>query len=168
MEGETCQYNKFGYCKFQDKCKRTHFNSECEDLDTCKNIKSCQKRHPKRCKKYASKNCRFNKSCAYNHQKPTPDKDHELLNEKVSVLEKVVHELKQKVLSMELEIEQLKKKNTNAKGTSIEVHEKVIGSKTSEKKCSTGVDKELSEPRKVKDKKKESDSKEEFFNCYIY
>ena len=23
MEGETCQYEKFGYCKFQDKCKKS-------------------------------------------------------------------------------------------------------------------------------------------------
>ena len=171
MEGETCQYDMFGYCKFQDKCIRTHFSSECEDRDGCKNIKSCQKRHTKKCKKYSSTGCRYEKSCAYKHQMPTPSNDHKLLNEKVFVLEKVVHEMTQKVFSMEKEIEQLKNKNSISEVIEgpdrIKVHKKVQN-QISENSCKNDVDKDLFDPKKGKKKRdmiKESDSKEKFFNC---
>ena len=109
MEGEICLYNKFGYCWFKRKCKRKHLRTENEDLEDCKNVQSCHKRHPKRCKSYALGNCRFKNSCAYKYHKPTINKDHKILDDKVELLEKVVHALTRKVLSLEEEAEKRKK-----------------------------------------------------------
>ena len=45
-----CKYNKFGYCKIREGCKRLHHTEKCENSASCANIKSCQKRQPKVCK----------------------------------------------------------------------------------------------------------------------
>ena len=42
-----CRNNKFGYCKFADKCKYQHVESLCEEK-LCE-INNCEKRHPKIC-----------------------------------------------------------------------------------------------------------------------
>ena len=92
--------------------QKRHPKTECEDLEDCKSIKSCPKRHPKRCKRYAWGNCRFKNECAYDHQNPTINKDEKLLNDKIEVLEKVVRSLTRKDLSLEAEAEKRKKKVT--------------------------------------------------------
>ena len=69
MGDEVCQFSKFEYCKFQENCKRKHLNEVCETLSGCKNIKYCQKRHPKICKRFdARNNCRSNEKCSYHYQ----------------------------------------------------------------------------------------------------
>ena len=137
MEDEICQYEKYGYCKFKSECKRKHLSEECKDLENCKSIKSCDKRHPKRCKKHDSGKCRFEETCAYKHLKPTKIKEYEILKEKVEKLEQVVqmeqaknkdsdilkeklqkveivvHALTRKVLSLESELGKVEKKDTN-------------------------------------------------------
>ena len=60
-------------------------------LKTAKTQKNCQKWHPKRYKRYASGNCRFENGCAYKHQKPTTNEDHEQRKEKFQKMEKVLH-----------------------------------------------------------------------------
>ena len=42
-----CSFQKFGFCKFKEGCKKTHFTQICEDMSGCKDIKQCEKRHPK-------------------------------------------------------------------------------------------------------------------------
>ena len=59
------------YCKYKNQCKRKHFSIECEELNNCKNIKSCDNKH----------------------QEQSKVKDKELVNETVKVLEKVVEDL---------------------------------------------------------------------------
>ena len=93
--------------------QKRHLKTECEDLEDCKSIKSCPKRHPKRCKRYALGNCRFKNECAYDHQKPTINKDQKLLNDKIEVLDKVVHSLTWKVLSLEAEAEKRRRKKVS-------------------------------------------------------
>ena len=69
MERKVCTYNKFGFCKFKDTCRNQHIVQICEDL-SCKEIKICQKRHPKVCKRFAAeKECRFGIDCSYKHKK---------------------------------------------------------------------------------------------------
>ena len=46
-EDEICHYSKFGFCKYRKECKKRHYSEECEDIDTCKSIKTFKKRHPK-------------------------------------------------------------------------------------------------------------------------
>ena len=67
-----CAYNKFGYCRYQDKCKRKHENRICEN-GRCE-ITSCDLRHPKKCKYYeTNKYCKFNELCKYAHFKPVSE-----------------------------------------------------------------------------------------------
>ena len=136
MEDEICQYGKYGYCKFKSECKQKHLSEECEDLENCKIIKSCTKRHPKRCKKHDSEKCRFGETCAYKHLESTKNKEYDILKEKVHELEqivnmektknkdsdilkeklqkveKVVHALTRKVLSLETKLEKVERENS--------------------------------------------------------
>ena len=51
-----------------------YFNVKCGDIEECNNIKSCQKKHPKKCKRFKlNEGCRFSKECSYNHQEQKPD-----------------------------------------------------------------------------------------------
>ena len=127
MEGEVCKYDKFGYCKYKDDCQKKHFSEECGDLSECKNIKSCDKSHPKKCKINDSGNCSYKNLCAYNHQKTVIDKYQAEINEKVKKMEIVVQALTRKVLSLEEELKEVKKKDTSIKidkepGESLEIN----------------------------------------------
>ena len=65
-----CNYNKYGYCKFQVKCKRLYFKETCENNAPCTNIKNYLKRHTKVCKLYdLDKSCRFGSDRSYLHTK---------------------------------------------------------------------------------------------------
>ena len=108
MEGEVCQYFKFGFCKFKSKCKRIHFTEECQNNSTCEGKSTCQKRHPKNCKRYTSGNCSFKVDCAYKHQSNIAVLDHSNIEQKVKFLENFVHELSLKLLNMEEELQALK------------------------------------------------------------
>jgi hypothetical protein len=128
MEDGVCQFQKFGYCKFKEECKRKHLAQVCENLSGCINKKHCEKRHPKNCKKYASEvGCRHGKDCAYNHHETKQVEESNELKEKIMILEKkvaemiketsrlekldtVVKALIRKVLTLENEIEEIKTK----------------------------------------------------------
>ena len=114
MEDEVCVYSKFGYCKYKEKCKRKHFYEDCEHLHECSDIKRCEKRHPKRCKKYASGNtCRFKNDCAYSHKKSVESQEKDMLKEKVNSLEKTVSEMVIKLINFEKELNEIKKDQIN-------------------------------------------------------
>ena len=51
MEDGACMYNKYGYCKFRDSCKRSHFKESCGGSVGCKGARICHKRHTNVCKK---------------------------------------------------------------------------------------------------------------------
>ena len=64
---DVCIYNKYGYCKFKDKCLKAHENRIC-DLLSCEK-KKCKFRHPKTCKFYINKEtCKFGEECKYLHR----------------------------------------------------------------------------------------------------
>ena len=69
MNEKTCRYNKFGYCKYGEKCNFRHINEKC--VTTNCNINDCEKRHPKICifkRKYGQ--CKCTTYCRYDHEKP--------------------------------------------------------------------------------------------------
>ena len=109
MEGEACLYSKFGFCKYRDSCKRQHFKQIYKDSSSCKSIKSCPKRHPKVCKRYATENgCRFCEKCSYKHQTSAKNLDQNALEEKVRQIEMVIRELVLKVTCLESELNNIK------------------------------------------------------------
>ena len=95
-------YNKFGFCKFKDMCRKPHVMEICQD-SSCKAIKSCSKRHPKVCKRFAAENeCKFGIECSYQHIKSVKCIEQNKLKEKVEEMEKKMEELDIKVVNSEM------------------------------------------------------------------
>ena len=46
MEQKVCRYNKFGFCKHKEMCRRRHFTDECKHLSACKTLGSLSKDIP--------------------------------------------------------------------------------------------------------------------------
>ena len=92
MTGKTlCRYNKFGHCKYGDKCHFRHENEKCLTKD-CK-INDCEKRHPKICiykRKFG--NCKFTTYCSYEHEKSLDICEN---SDKIVELEKKIENLQQ-------------------------------------------------------------------------
>ena len=82
-------------------------STECENNSEGKYKNNCQKRHPKACKRKGSGLCRFEGDCAYSH-KTSSSPDQTKSNGRIELLEKVVIELSAKVLSLELEVREMK------------------------------------------------------------
>ena len=60
-----CTFNKNGYCKYQEVCRKQHENKMCEN-SSC-DILRCRFRHPRPCKYYKRyKRCKFD-PCAFLH-----------------------------------------------------------------------------------------------------
>ena len=60
-----CSWNKFGFCKHREFCRKYHEKKLCE-TQAC-DILNCLLRHPKKCKFYTEyKRCKFD-PCAYKH-----------------------------------------------------------------------------------------------------
>ena len=74
MEGETCQHDKYGYCRYKNQCKENTLVQNVKILKTAKTDKSVRR--------YAAGNGRFENGWAYKHQKPTTNE------EKVEKIEK--------------------------------------------------------------------------------
>jgi hypothetical protein len=61
-----CLFNKFGYCKYNETCRKHHVNEKCKD-NTC-DISKCKLRHPKLCKFFRNYGyCKFS-PCAFKHE----------------------------------------------------------------------------------------------------
>ena len=112
MEDKACQFQKFGFCKYKERCVKKHFSEECENNLECKDKINCHKRHPKACKRNGSGVCRFEGDCAYSH-KTSSSPDQTRSNGRIELLEKVVIELSAKVLSQEIELKEIKANKDN-------------------------------------------------------
>ena len=116
MEGEVCNYQKFSFYKFKDKCRKTHLKETCHDLSACVEIKICQKRHPRGCKRHALEGfCRFGALCAYHHQDQSTQltKNSNIkINKKVEDLDKLIHEMAEKIVTLENKVKEIETKET--------------------------------------------------------
>ena len=121
-----CKYNKFGYCKFRDSCKRLHLKETCENGASCASITSCQKRHPRVCKIYEiEQSCRFGSKCSYFHSNSTKQKE---TDQRLKFLENRLDDMSSKIESLEGELEKIR-----ANGNDGENKVKEISSKENEK-----------------------------------
>ena len=96
---DACLRYKFGFCKFGNRCNKTHYTEVCGDKN-CQG-KECDKRHPVVCNYFRIYGqCKFGTFCAYGH----PLKEEQQLVEEVKSLKTEVSKLKIKVdeLSMKL------------------------------------------------------------------
>ena len=102
-----CRNNKFGFCKFADKCRYKHVELLCEEK-TCE-ISNCEKRHPKICIYQRDfGRCKFTSYCKYNHGKETNTSD---LESKIEICRTTNEELKQKITELDKRIDRLEKEN---------------------------------------------------------
>ena len=109
MEAEACMYDKFGFCKFKNTCKKHHYTQICEYFSSCTSIKNCPKRHPKLCRRFAiGEACTFNAECAYYHQNSLTA-DNEKMNKKLKHLERVVEEMAIKIVQLDMELDEVRK-----------------------------------------------------------
>ena len=67
MTGEVCMFDKFGYCKLENGCKKVHLKEICL-LEDCEIRNRCQKRHPRPCKFTERGHCKFGDSCRFDHR----------------------------------------------------------------------------------------------------
>jgi intergrase/recombinase len=87
MKQNVCRNNKFGYCKFSDKCCFRHNNKTCTDKNC--NIVKCDKRDPKICKYQRDYGrCKFTEYCRFNHNDVPQNSDKiDSLENKISKME---------------------------------------------------------------------------------
>ena len=68
MTQKICFRNKFGYCKYCERCRFRHENEQCEDNE-CE-VYNCEKRHPRNCKHFRQYGyCKFTTFCKFKHIK---------------------------------------------------------------------------------------------------
>ena len=111
-----CNFNKYGYCKFSDKCRYRHVNEFCIDIDCI--ASTCWQRHPRSCDYFRKYNyCKFGQFCAYSHESNNDECDvrHDLTEMKVE-LEAFSIEMKEKseeVMKLKTRILELEVENEN-------------------------------------------------------
>ena len=97
MAAQTCFFNKYGFCKYSDSCRKYHEKRICEKLD-CE-IRDCHLRHPKVCKYYRDFGfCKFSEWCKFSHKVSKFE-----INDKDSIITK----LEEKVKNLEMKIEEI-------------------------------------------------------------
>ena len=152
MEEQVCMYSKFGFCKFKSLCKRQHYTEEC-DNQNCQERNTCQKRHPKPCKRYSSGNCRFKKDCAFKHPRMIVVKDQCELEQKLKFLENIVHELTLKLLDVEEELT-IFKNNESSEKPAVEINDHKEDLEEANKSTNKDTEKEVEIQQKIQQKRK--------------
>ena len=62
MSDNVCGFNKSGYCKFKETCRKRHINKICK-------VTNCVNRHPKESKYLSTyKYCKLGDNCAFEHK----------------------------------------------------------------------------------------------------
>ena len=100
-----CNCFKFGSCKLKDHCQNKHINIMCTNIDQCVD-KGCVMRHPKPCKYFARKMCKFD-NCAYSHKKDVRDAKIEHLEKQVTNLKCEVENLTEARKEAQIEAKKL-------------------------------------------------------------
>ena len=89
MTQKICFRNKFGYCKYCEKCRFRHEDEQCEDSE-CE-VYNCEKRHPRNCKHFRQYGyCKFTTFCKFKHIKQLHIAEN---SEKIDKLEKKLETL---------------------------------------------------------------------------
>ena len=155
-------FSKFGFCKFQSGCKREHYSEVCDQLSRCSNIKRCNKRHPKNCKRYVSGNgCRFREDCAYYHNVEKQEDPNEL-KMKVDILEKkMAHNMKERIEELEKIMKEKESAESKMKNA---VRQLEIVVKAMTRKV-LSLEEEIT---KIKENSEKNDEKEPFKDTHEY
>ena len=139
-----CNYNKFGYCRFGDKCNLTHNNQVC-DKTGCP-VANCDFRHPKQCKYFKTyQRCKFTTYCSYKHDENLTNSEN--MKTKMHTFEDNVSKLEKSLEVAEKKIESLKKMIKKHENFTMDLLEKIF---ETQKESFTNVEIEIKE--KITDK----------------
>ena len=105
-----CFFNKFGFCKYLDHCRKHHENKLCENKE-CE-VRECQLRHPIKCKYYRDFGyCKFGEWCSFSHRvhvNVSAGKENiEKLDEKLKTLESELDKNSENIKKLEAEIKDM-------------------------------------------------------------
>ena len=110
MEEQVCLHQKFGFFKYKEKCNKRHLDEECKDLGNCRSKKTCDKRHPKLCRRYILEGrCSYSERCDYLHKEKDIAPVDLKMKERIDELEKVVREKVSEEKKMAVAIIELEK-----------------------------------------------------------
>ena len=136
MEEQVCLHQKFGFCKYKEKCIKRHLDEECKDLGNCRAKKTCDKRHPKLCRRYVLEgSCSYNERCDYLHKEKEISPADLKLKERINELEKVVREKVSEEKKMAVAITELEKVVKAMSRKVIHLEEEIISVKASSHKA---------------------------------
>ena len=111
-----CQFNKFGFCKFQINCFRYHENGKCQNVQC--SVRDCSFRHPRECRYFRDYgNCKFGEFCKFNHKAFRNEN-----NIEIDEIKKKLEELKSQIDAKNKEINH---KNSEIESMSKKVEHKI-------------------------------------------
>ena len=110
-----CLWNKFGYCRYSERCRKHHVNEICQK-SSCETF-TCRQRHPNPCKFYVNyKRCKFS-PCAFKHEEVAPredsrdfEKEIKMISDKMNDLENIIHKKDSQIQDMASKISSLENK----------------------------------------------------------
>ena len=117
-----CLHQKFGHCKYGQKCRLKHVTLTCDKAD-CE-LHVCELRHPSPCRYFSLYgNCKFGTYCSFSHivTEKTPlggnleEYDFRIMKEKLASMEKRLDEKDAQVEILETEVDLLKSENLKIK-----------------------------------------------------
>ena len=103
-----CFFNKFGFCKYLEKCRKFHEKAVC-DKSNCE-IRECNLRHPRKCRYLREFGfCKFMDWCKFSHEivRNTKNDDTKKLEEKLHAFENQLKKKDDKISKLESEIDDL-------------------------------------------------------------
>ena len=113
-----CGFYKYGFCKFQEVCRKQHVKEICE-ISSC-NGKTCIQRHPKICKFLRNRGyCKFGEWCLFSHvikKDPEIEKikaENRAILKRLEEVEKILFEKDKAIDEIMKYIEGTRKKETN-------------------------------------------------------
>ena len=134
IEKEVCKHQKYGFCKYKESCSKIHLTEECTDLNNCKSKGSCDKRHPKLCRRYILENsCSFGENCDYLHREKEKSPEENNLKERLEQLEKVVKAKETAEIKMERAVREMEKVVKAMSRKVIHLEEEIVNIKDNNK-----------------------------------
>ena len=125
--GNICKYNKYGYCKFGNRCFRRHENRFCEK-EECE-VKSCSLRHPRKCRFFMEYNyCKFGSFCRFRHEvfaDAESVKEIKQLKSDLEKLREIIVEKDDKIKLKEIKIKELEERNSYFERDTKKLKEKI-------------------------------------------
>ena len=103
-----CNWNKYGYCKHRDYCRRRHIDESCES--TSCDIGKCNLRHPVECKFFLRYNrCKFS-PCKFSHKENTEIVE---IRERLKAIEENIANKNKEIKRLDQVIQELAAKNSD-------------------------------------------------------